>query len=596
VGHEWAVGYGVGTTTVDGGFQLHNQSGFAMIPRFDLNIFNVSAGPVEMGLDFFVQNPTVYGGEHNSGFLELGGALTFRGAIAPAPTVVQETCSVEDRGDYTREIRRFQEANHQLREENAEHAQLVRAIRQRLEDRSITREEMVTELRRGYEDYLEHRRENPVADAAERTRQAQARFPDDFDPFLWQEVEPREVPEDLSGLDCERLRNLERGLRDENAELREQRGLLLGLARAGFIRLGVPPAVAEQYTSAIARLRDVNFRTNTPFGQRAEESARANESGYTSDADIHGIESAATAYAGAHPIDPRTGLREAAPAADLERVFGPLFPPGEGRDGRPHCQSVEILADLATALRHPSMRNMQIFLVGHTSSPGTDDHNLALSRRRARAIRAFLVMSGIPENRLFTDGRGETELIYQRDALGGTHPEAAHQMTPEFATLRRYGITTLTQRREEAMRRQAVNRRMEITLCLPGSSDQACTALRNDPDIQTQMRAAGVLSSGASGSPQVSGAASDIDDSSRGGGEAETSVSTGDAGTGHARLRTPHAAAAQPTAAPAPRTPDAGAPGPDASAPPPSQGTATPPRDGGAPQLDFHRATGSTGE
>lgn len=511
IGIDLSVGYGAGTTTAET-FSLHSQEGVDLSVGADVNLVNVSFGGIEVGLDFFFRTGMIAGSSFNTPFNTIGGLLAFR--TAEEAPVAGDLCTEEEQTDYTAQIQEFQEANAALREENAELAQLVAAIRTRLEAREITREDMVEELRAGFVDYLANREENPITDEAEATRLAEERFPDDFDPFLWQEVDPREIPDPLPE-DCEALRNIERGLRDENAELRENRGLLTGLARMGFIRLGVPENVAESYTSAVARLRDVTFRTNTPFGQRAEESAARHEGGYNADADISSIDAAATAWASGHAIDPATGLREAAPSAELERVFGPLFPPGEGRDGASHFHSIEILHELATALRDPSMRNMLIFLVGHTSSPGSDAHNLALSRRRARAIRDFLIMEGLPETRLFYDGRGETELLYQRDVIGGNEP--AHRMNAEFPTLRNYGIRTATQQREEALRRQGTNRRMEITIGYANSTDPAIQALMADPDIAAQLREAGIIAPGASIAPA---GGPETDDSGAGGGEA----------------------------------------------------------------------------
>lgn len=523
VGLDFSVGYGTGTTTA-GTFSLHDQGGLDLSAGLTANLMNVSMGGVEIGLDAFVRTSATYGGEFNTPFNTVGAQLVFRSTDDKIHVTKRyETCPANDQADYSQKIGEFKEKNRLLREENAELAQLVSAVKERLESKKITREKMVEEIRNGYQDYLANRKKDPIADQKVRENMAKEKFPDDFDPFLWKEVAPYEVPETLP-VNCDELRDIERKLRDENADLREQKGLLIGLVRTGFVRLGVPETVAAQYTSAIARLRDVNFRTNTPFGQKAEESVRSNEPDYSKDADIASIEAAASAWVGNHPIDAKTGLREAAPQADMEKYFGPLFPPGEDRNHKMRFQSIEILNDLAQALRNPAMKDMLIFLVGHTSSPGSDAHNLALSKRRARAIRAFLIMSGIPENRMFWDGRGESELIYKRDVIGGG--DRANRLDDEFTNLKRYGIKTNGQRREEALRRQAVNRRMEIFVGPVNSTDPAMQALFADPDIQGQMKAAGVIKADAAVTP--GGNKGDADDeSSTGGGEASPSVGKG---------------------------------------------------------------------
>lgn len=47
-------------------------------------------------------------------------------------------------------------------------------------------------------------------------------------------------------------------------------------------------------------------------------------------------------------------------------------------------------------------------LIGHTDDTGTSQLNANLSERRARAVAAFLVKAGIPENNIYYQGAGET--------------------------------------------------------------------------------------------------------------------------------------------------------------------------------------------
>ncbi len=53
--------------------------------------------------------------------------------------------------------------------------------------------------------------------------------------------------------------------------------------------------------------------------------------------------------------------------------------------------SYRTLGRIADALTHPSMLNYKFLIVGHTASGGRRDFNLALSQRRADAIRDILV-------------------------------------------------------------------------------------------------------------------------------------------------------------------------------------------------------------
>ena len=54
---------------------------------------------------------------------------------------------------------------------------------------------------------------------------------------------------------------------------------------------------------------------------------------------------------------------------------------------------------------------MGILIEGHTDSIGTEEYNLDLSRRRARAVFEFLVSQGVDENRLSSEGYGESRPV-----------------------------------------------------------------------------------------------------------------------------------------------------------------------------------------
>lgn len=49
-----------------------------------------------------------------------------------------------------------------------------------------------------------------------------------------------------------------------------------------------------------------------------------------------------------------------------------------------------------------------INVIGHTDSSGAEDYNQVLSERRSKAVASYLTDGGIPDNRLSTEGRGET--------------------------------------------------------------------------------------------------------------------------------------------------------------------------------------------
>lgn len=52
-----------------------------------------------------------------------------------------------------------------------------------------------------------------------------------------------------------------------------------------------------------------------------------------------------------------------------------------------------------------------VIAVGHTDSIGTEKYNMGLSIRRAEAVKAYLVSKGIEANRIYTEGKGESQPI-----------------------------------------------------------------------------------------------------------------------------------------------------------------------------------------
>lgn len=52
-------------------------------------------------------------------------------------------------------------------------------------------------------------------------------------------------------------------------------------------------------------------------------------------------------------------------------------------------------------------------VTGHTDSRGSDEYNVALGQRRARAVRDYLVQRGIGSERITLDSRGEEQPVAQ---------------------------------------------------------------------------------------------------------------------------------------------------------------------------------------
>jgi OmpA-OmpF porin, OOP family len=56
--------------------------------------------------------------------------------------------------------------------------------------------------------------------------------------------------------------------------------------------------------------------------------------------------------------------------------------------------------------------NLEVIVaVGHTDSIGTDAYNMGLSARRANAVKQYLVSKGVEANRIYTEGKGESQPI-----------------------------------------------------------------------------------------------------------------------------------------------------------------------------------------
>lgn len=75
---------------------------------------------------------------------------------------------------------------------------------------------------------------------------------------------------------------------------------------------------------------------------------------------------------------------------------------------------------IARALRNPALASKRFRIEGHTDSVGSRASNLALSQRRADAVKAYLVAQGVARNRLFAKGYGfDRPLPGQPASYGG---------------------------------------------------------------------------------------------------------------------------------------------------------------------------------
>ena len=76
-----------------------------------------------------------------------------------------------------------------------------------------------------------------------------------------------------------------------------------------------------------------------------------------------------------------------------------------------------ILTEFANYLK--KNKNLELLISGHTDNVGTEENNLILSTNRARSVYAFLIESGISEDRLTFQGFGESKPVYDNATSEG---------------------------------------------------------------------------------------------------------------------------------------------------------------------------------
>jgi outer membrane protein OmpA-like peptidoglycan-associated protein len=81
--------------------------------------------------------------------------------------------------------------------------------------------------------------------------------------------------------------------------------------------------------------------------------------------------------------------------------------------------SAAILDDAVATLNKASTVNVDV--VGHTDSVGSESYNQKLSERRAEAVMGYLVDHGISASRLSSSGRGESEPVASNDTKEGRY-------------------------------------------------------------------------------------------------------------------------------------------------------------------------------
>ena len=75
--------------------------------------------------------------------------------------------------------------------------------------------------------------------------------------------------------------------------------------------------------------------------------------------------------------------------------------------------SLDILAELLKT------KNLTLTLIGHTDNVGEDADNLVLSKKRADAVKKYLVSKGVDSSNITTIGKGENEPLVSNETEQG---------------------------------------------------------------------------------------------------------------------------------------------------------------------------------
>jgi len=89
-----------------------------------------------------------------------------------------------------------------------------------------------------------------------------------------------------------------------------------------------------------------------------------------------------------------------------------------------------------------------VVAVGHTDRIGTEAYNQKLSERRAAAVRAFLIEQGVPADKVFSEGRGESQPVTGDQCKKmGRESAANHKLVACLAPDRRVEVEAVGVRR-----------------------------------------------------------------------------------------------------------------------------------------------------
>jgi outer membrane protein OmpA-like peptidoglycan-associated protein len=113
-------------------------------------------------------------------------------------------------------------------------------------------------------------------------------------------------------------------------------------------------------------------------------------------------------------------LKQAVPTAQVERVgegidltfeSGLMFAINSSEISNSYKSDLSGVADVFN--KYPETN---VVIEGHTDDTGSDEYNMTLSEKRAKAVKAFLISKGVADSRLTEKWYGETQPKYPNDS------------------------------------------------------------------------------------------------------------------------------------------------------------------------------------
>jgi len=459
IGLYGLLGYGWGTTNVDGGFQLHKQSGLATAVGADVNVFGFNVGNVHIGADFYAQTTAINGGDFNNAGWSMGGMLTFRpstkkmtiekdvpvcdGAKRSIDSYIDSIAQL--RADNTKvkadldELKGFLEGGSDpLTTANIRDALFYREVRIALVSGGADEKTVREALRKAYVAKKEGKDEKTTdaiiiagvkdlkqdkLDAAKAT--AAGKYPEGYD--FWAQVTgdpvPTELPSNIKDLDCGEIDKWVERLHQEELDLTKRNRDLKGR----FDTAVLVDALKDHLGKNVEKFVDKVHGFVLDFVQPNFNSAHPDEKDFARLQEF---------------VDKNKGTAVSPNDPALLKVLAPIFALPEWES-----QNLKDLADKMNGKLDPSwsrtftekdsgkkfdpsptdadadtkfgwMKAITWKVEGHTDSDGSNEMNQKLSERRAGAIANMLQLFGVNKDRLETIGYGETRLAVPEKGNG----------------------------------------------------------------------------------------------------------------------------------------------------------------------------------